>query len=54
MPSHPKSGHSDEAKQGLRFTGNGERLLYHLRHEDIHEYVTAGCSIPTDASGATS
>lgn len=37
--------------QGVRFNGNGERLLYHSRYENIRKVVSVGSSIPTDASG---
>ena len=33
--------------QGVRFTGDGERLLYHSRYEDIRESVAAGMEPPT-------
>jgi 6-phosphofructokinase 1 len=32
---------------GVRFTGDGERLLYHSRYEDIRELVTAGNEPPS-------
>jgi len=32
---------------GVRFTGDGERLLYHSRYEDIHEFVLAGNEPPS-------
>jgi 6-phosphofructokinase 1 len=33
--------------QGVRFTGDGERLLYHSRYEDIRESMAAGMEPPT-------
>jgi 6-phosphofructokinase 1 len=32
---------------GVRFTGDGERLLYHSRYEDIREFVLAGSEPPS-------